>query len=610
MSYHRTVGLVVVAFLLLFALVGDTALAEVPRKINYQMRITDTDTGEPLPGSHSMTFRIYDSELGGGLLWTEGHSVTADTSGVVSVILGSMNPIGISFDGPRWLQVEVNAEVLSPRRELVSVPYAINAEVSEYASNADSLGGFAAEAFIQDGHSLDADDGSPVDALYVGQHGYVGIGTTSPAFKLHIVEEGVENTEIFLETTDADDNTWQGVTFSDEGQGAGIRAYDNDHSFNPGEMLFYNDRDGDMVFSAGGYGWLRLTENGNVGLGTENPSQKLHVNGHIQANGLFLGDSAATGALYVHQYDQVIPVVEIHGQGLGGTIDLRDENGSEHSVFQPDGSSGGGGYAHLRKNNSLLGIILDGNYNGTESPKISFLGYVAATFDMSTTDDASVVLPARSISAFETLEEPGVASAREHYTPATALSMSSGYNTLASKTITTPADGFVLAIGSAQPTISHSNGTDSQAEFGVSDASGSLPENQDCLLMIHSSNPTGVYTFPVTVHGLFEVGSAGSHTFHFIGRLASGTYTANDVQFTLVYFASNHGSVSPTFAGAGQPDFSVEAEGTAFSKEEEIAREQAEAERAHRERVERELAEMREQIEALRREMEANPNGG
>ncbi|MDI6795261.1 MAG: hypothetical protein QME81_20765, partial [bacterium] len=39
-----------------------------------------------------------------------------------------------------------------------------------------------------DGHSLDAADGSPTDAVYVDNDGNVGIGTTKPANKFHVVK--------------------------------------------------------------------------------------------------------------------------------------------------------------------------------------------------------------------------------------------------------------------------------------------------------------------------------------------------------------------------------------------------------------------------------------
>jgi hypothetical protein len=43
--------------------------AEIPRKINYQARLTDPSTGEPLVGNLAVTFRIYDDPLSGSSIW-------------------------------------------------------------------------------------------------------------------------------------------------------------------------------------------------------------------------------------------------------------------------------------------------------------------------------------------------------------------------------------------------------------------------------------------------------------------------------------------------------------------------------------------------------------
>jgi len=159
------------AAVLLFAF--GSASAQTPQTMNYQVMLTD-DVDQPLADeSVQLVFRIYNVEAGGGSLWTETHNVTTNSIGVVSVVLGSTSPLAIGFDEPLWLQVEVDGEVLSPRRELTSAPYALSA--------GGSGGG--------DGHSLDADDGSPVDALYVDGNGDVGIGTISPQAELHVREE-------------------------------------------------------------------------------------------------------------------------------------------------------------------------------------------------------------------------------------------------------------------------------------------------------------------------------------------------------------------------------------------------------------------------------------
>jgi hypothetical protein len=246
--------------------------AGIPRKINYQGKLADSITGEPRVGSQNMIFRIYDDPGAGTLLWSESQTVPADSAGIFSTILGSITPIDVSLDGQVWLEVEVGGQVLSPRREMVSVPFAFQAEVAGQSRTADSLSGYAAGDFVMkgeisaitsemiadgtgsgldadmvdgldagafadtghvhderyytqgelstpglinetsnpvewtalkgvpagfadgtddlggagDGHSLDAVDGTPADAVYVDADGRVGVGTLSPVSKLDI----------------------------------------------------------------------------------------------------------------------------------------------------------------------------------------------------------------------------------------------------------------------------------------------------------------------------------------------------------------------------------------------------------------------------------------
>jgi hypothetical protein len=130
-------------------LVSGQSSSEIPRKINYQAKITDFTTGEPMVGSHDLTFSIYDQPLGGTLLWSEAGTIVADETGIFSTILGVTNPIDMTFDGPCWLEISVGGEVLTPRRELVSVPYAFR------AMDADSLGGMGPASYALAGHSHD-----------------------------------------------------------------------------------------------------------------------------------------------------------------------------------------------------------------------------------------------------------------------------------------------------------------------------------------------------------------------------------------------------------------------------------------------------------------------
>lgn len=69
-------------------------------------------------------------------MWSEDRTVNADSLGIVSVILGSQTEIALPMEDSVYLEVVVDGEVLSPRREVVSVPFALHAAIS------DRLGGF------------------------------------------------------------------------------------------------------------------------------------------------------------------------------------------------------------------------------------------------------------------------------------------------------------------------------------------------------------------------------------------------------------------------------------------------------------------------------------
>jgi len=183
-----------VALALLFlALAAATSVAQVPTKMNYQLMLTD-DADQPLAEQTvEVVLSLYTDESAGSLVWTETRSVTTNSIGVASVIMGESTPlVAGDFAQPLWLQVEVEGEVLSPRRELVSAPYAFT------AADSDSLGGIAADDYAMDsdlsgfgdGHSLDADDGDPVDQVYVDDDGVVGIGSGSVSGTLEFTQVG------------------------------------------------------------------------------------------------------------------------------------------------------------------------------------------------------------------------------------------------------------------------------------------------------------------------------------------------------------------------------------------------------------------------------------
>ena len=116
----------ILAALLVVAL-SAAALAQAPRLINYQGRVL-TAVGAPVPdGPHNFDFEIYNMSAGGGVLWSELGVAINTTGGLFTYQLGS--PSSFNYDLftsnlELWLEVTVDAQVQSPRKRLISRPYA------------------------------------------------------------------------------------------------------------------------------------------------------------------------------------------------------------------------------------------------------------------------------------------------------------------------------------------------------------------------------------------------------------------------------------------------------------------------------------------------------
>ncbi|MDP2896140.1 MAG: tail fiber domain-containing protein [bacterium] len=144
----------VVVVTTMISVAAQRAMAQegVPLLINYQGDLGSPSTGEPVPdGDYDMVFRIYDVPGGGEMLWTGTHSTAngnavAVSDGIFSVILGSGtgNALDASAfsEADRWLEIQVGAEVLSPRQRMTSVAYSI------IAHNSRLLGGNEASDFV------------------------------------------------------------------------------------------------------------------------------------------------------------------------------------------------------------------------------------------------------------------------------------------------------------------------------------------------------------------------------------------------------------------------------------------------------------------------------
>lgn len=118
--------------LILCFLAVATAVAQIPRTLNYQGTLATGST--PVPdGNYSVTFRLYEASAGGSTVWTEAQLVAA-RNGVFNAILGKIVALPLSFNTSYWLSLQVGADPeLSPRLELTSVSYSLHAAVADSA---------------------------------------------------------------------------------------------------------------------------------------------------------------------------------------------------------------------------------------------------------------------------------------------------------------------------------------------------------------------------------------------------------------------------------------------------------------------------------------------
>jgi len=120
--------------ILALTLLAAPAFAQVPQDMTYTGRLVD-NLGDPLAGPVNLGLRIFDTETSGTQLYSEQHlGVPLNATGGFSVQLGlGTSPVGtfdaaLFSDVDRWLEVEVDSEVLNPRQIIGSVPWALIAE--------------------------------------------------------------------------------------------------------------------------------------------------------------------------------------------------------------------------------------------------------------------------------------------------------------------------------------------------------------------------------------------------------------------------------------------------------------------------------------------------
>jgi hypothetical protein len=260
----------ILSSLVLLVLLSSLALAGIPKMINYQGMLTD-NSGTPLTGSYNLTFKIWTDTTGGSSLWTETQNGVQVTNGLFNVVMGKQTVLNLAFDQQYWLEVGVGAETM-PRIRFTSVGYAYRASIADSATvavSAPSGGGWT-------------DDGTNVRLTTSTDN--VGIGITSPGAKLHVANSSSGYGMLRIENSNTGDNE-ASIGFKEGSDApyadiwvAGVGSWSNPNDFVIGRNTAK----------------FLITPDGNIGIGTTNPTYKLDVRGNrIQLKEDATGDSIA-----------------------------------------------------------------------------------------------------------------------------------------------------------------------------------------------------------------------------------------------------------------------------------------------------------------------------
>ncbi len=97
------------------------------RIVNYQGQLTDSG-GIPYNSSVNLTFQVFDVVTGGAALMTHAETVVPSTQGLFNVEIPLSGVAVDQMANGLWVEVQVNGQILTPRKRLLGSAYALNSD--------------------------------------------------------------------------------------------------------------------------------------------------------------------------------------------------------------------------------------------------------------------------------------------------------------------------------------------------------------------------------------------------------------------------------------------------------------------------------------------------
>ncbi len=345
--------------------------------------------------------------------------------------------------------------------------------------------------------------------LRILDNGNVGIGTATPLARLHVFRGASGATPLSTRSLTLEDDTDHFLQLlAPDAHSSGILFGNPTNGTAAAGVHFNSEVANGLSFRTGTNNVQMVVDaSGNLGLGTTTPAQDLHVM-----------DTAGTARVRVES-----------AAGQAG-ISFMSDSTVENVIYSPSGSDD----LRLFVNGAdRLAITSAGNVGiGTTSPseKLVVNGSIRVT---GATGDDAVQVPDNSISAAETLEEPGLASDLSF----SSVTLTETSVTLATRTITVPTDGFVIAHATAVASLECCIVVgDANVEMQINKAT--TPTNASVRYFTRvESQKIGTLSF----HAVFAV-SAGANTFTLTGRSTFNDCTAFNRRLTLIFFPTTYGT--------------------------------------------------------------------